>query len=222
MLRTDGERWGSLAQFFHWAIVLLIIAQGAIGLIMVDLPKSPGIIPVYTFHKSLGLTIFALAALRLGWRAFDRRPIEVAGIPPWQHLAARLGHGVLYTLLFAVPLSGWWFDSLSGLRPLYWFGLFEVPHLVAPDKALKDLASQTHEVLFWVLVAVAAGHAGIALVHQFVHRNNVLGRMWPSWLQRHPGAISKREAAGGRDEPANAPPALSALQPRPSSLDPRP
>jgi len=215
MLRTDGERWGSLAQFFHWAIVLLLIAQGAIGLIMVDLPKSPSIIPVYTFHKSLGLTIFALAAMRLAWRAFDHRPVEVTGIPRWQHLAARLGHASLYTLLFAVPLSGWWFDSLSGLRPLYWFGVFQVPHLVAPDKALKDFAAQTHETLFWILAAVAAGHAAVALVHQFVHRNNILGRMWPSWLQPR-GARGERKGAHPVSE--RLPPVHSS----PSPLDPRP
>jgi len=216
MLRSDGERWGSLAQFFHWTIVLLIITQGAIGLVMVDLPKNPGIIPVYTFHKSLGLTIFALAVMRLAWRALDPRPAEVAGIPHWQRVSARLGHALLYTLLFALPLSGWLFDSLSGLRPLYWFGLFEVPHLVAPDKALKDAAAETHEVLFWVLVAVAAGHAAIALVHQFVHRNNVLGRMWPSWLQKR-GARDEREREP-QPAAAMAPPARSF----PSPLDPRP
>jgi len=184
MLRSDGERWGSLAQFFHWAIVVMLLAQGTIGLIMINLPKTPAAIPVYSLHKSLGLTIFALALVRLAWRAADRRPTEPATIAHWQVQAARLGHALLYMLLFAVPLSGWWFDSVSGLRPLYWFGLFEVPHLTAPDKAVKDFASTLHATLFWVLVAVAVGHAGIALVHQFVHRNNVLARMWPTWLQR--------------------------------------
>jgi len=139
---------------------------------------------VFSLHKSLGLTILALAVLRLTWRAFDPRPGEPPDIPHLQVLLARWGHALLYALMFAVPLTGWWFDSLSGLRPLYFFGLFEVPHLVAPDKALKDFASATHETLFWLLIAVATGHAAIAMVHQFAHRNNILGRMWPHWLQR--------------------------------------
>jgi cytochrome b561 len=184
MLRSGIDHWGSLAKFFHWTIVLLIIVQGTIGLTMVALPKGAGVIPVYSFHKSLGLTILTLAVLRLAWRAFDPRPEEPADLPPRQILAARAGHMLLYMLLFAVPLSGWWFDSVSALRPLYWFGLFEVPHLTGPDKALRDIAAETHETLFWVLVAVAAGHAAIALVHQFVNRDNVLGRMWPASLQR--------------------------------------
>ena len=184
MLRSGGNHWGSVAKFFHWTVVLLILVQGTIGLVMVELPKTPSVIPVFSLHKLLGLTILALAVLRLTWRAFDPRPAEPADIPHLQVLLARWGHALLYALLFAVPLTGWWFDSLSGLRPLYFFGLFEVPHLVAPDKALKDLASLTHETLFWLLIAVAAGHATIALIHQFANRNNVLGRMWPDWLQR--------------------------------------
>ena len=184
MLKSASNHWGSLAKFFHWTIVLLILAQGTIGLIMVELPKTPRIIPVFTLHKSLGLTILALAVLRLTWRAFDPRPAEPADVPHLQVQLARWGHALLYALLFAVPLTGWWFDSLSGLRPLYFFGLFEVPHLVAPNKALKDFASLAHETLFWLLITVATGHAVIALVHQFTRRNNILGRMWPNWLQR--------------------------------------
>ena len=184
ILRGDRERWGDLAKAFHWTIVLLILVQGTIGLIMVDLPKRPGVIPVYDFHKSLGLTIFALAVLRLAWRAFDPRPDFPAAVPRRQVSMARAGHALLYALLFAVPLSGWWFDSVAALRPLYWFGLVEIPHLTGPDKELKDSIAELHEILFWVLVAVAAMHAAIALHHQFVVRDNVLGRMWPAWLQR--------------------------------------
>jgi cytochrome b561 len=142
------------------------------------------VIPVYTFHKSLGLTIFALAALRLTWRAFDPRPAEPPGMPRWQVTAAHVGHALLYVLLFAVPLAGWWFDSVSALRPLYWFGLFEVPHLSGADASLKDLARDTHAALFWLLVVVAVGHAAAAFFHQFVSRDNVLARIWPASLQR--------------------------------------
>jgi cytochrome b561 len=186
MLRGDRDHWGSVAKAFHWTIVLLILVQGALGLIMVELPKRPATIAYYDVHKSIGLTVLALVVLRLAWRAFDERPLAPDGMPPRQVLAARVGHGLLYVLLFAMPLSGWWVDSASGLRPLRWWGLFEIPHVGAPDKATQALAEQVHEALFWLLVAVATGHALIALAHQFVSRDNVLGRMWPDALQRHP------------------------------------
>lgn len=178
-LKSDANSWGSLAKFFHWAVVLLILAEGALGLSMVELRKGPGAFVYYDLHKSIGITILVLAVLRLAWRAFDPHPKAVPTMPAWQELAARAGHALLYGLLFLVPLSGWWFDSVEGLRPMRWFGLFEVPHLVAADPNLKHLAHEIHETLFWVLVAVAAGHAAAALVHHFFNKDATLTRMLP-------------------------------------------
>lgn len=189
MLKSSTDRWGSLAKFFHWTTVLLILVQGTIGLIMVDLPKRPNVIPVYNFHKSLGLTILLFATLRLLWRAFDPRPTEPPSVPRWQVLGARAGHALLYLLIFLVPLSGWWFDSVTALRPLYWFGLIQVPPLGGPDPSMPDLkqvAAERHEVLFWCLIVVAAGHAAMALIHHFHDRDDVLRRMLPSRLLKRP------------------------------------
>ena len=182
MLKSGSDHWGSAAKFFHWTTVALILVQGTIGLIMVSLPKQPGVIPVYTFHKSLGLTILMFAALRLIWRAFDPRPGEPPSMPRWQAIGARVGHAVLYALIFLVPLSGWWYDSVAALRPLYWFGLVPIPPLGGPDPAIPDLkaiARDRHEILFWTLIVVAAGHAAFALAHHFKNRDNVLRRMLP-------------------------------------------
>lgn len=183
-LKSDETHWGGLAKFFHWAVVLLILAQGIIGLVMVELPKRPSSIPVYSFHKSLGITILALAVLRLAWRLFDPRPRDVPGMPPWQALAARAGHALLYALIFAVPLSGWLFDSASSLRPLYWFDLVKLPNLTGgKDDAIKAFAEGAHEWLFWALIVVAAGHAAAALAHHFRDRDETLVRMLP-WRVR--------------------------------------
>lgn len=179
-LKGDATHWGSVAKFFHWAIVLLILAQAVIGLVMVELPKRPSSIPVYSFHKSLGITILALAVLRLVWRLFDTRPRDVPGMPHWQALGARLGHALLYVLIFAVPLSGWLFDSASSLRPLYWFNLIPMPNLTGgKNETVEEWAEGAHELLFWVLVLVAAGHAAAALIHHFHNRDETLVRMLP-------------------------------------------
>ncbi len=181
-LKSDAEHWGDLAKLFHWTIVLLLIVQGTLGLYMVDMPKKPAIIPYYNFHKSLGITILILAVLRLAWRAFDRHPQYPTTMPRWQVIAARAGHVLLYALLFLVPLSGWWFDSVSALRPTYFWGLFELPKLGGPDPAipdLKDVAAARHAFLFWTLVLIACGHAATALAHHFVSHDGLLARMLP-------------------------------------------
>lgn len=188
--KSSDQRWGSIARFFHWTIATAIVVMGALGLTMVNLPKRPNIIPLYTFHKSLGLTILLLAALRLLWRLFDRRPADPT-MPNWQLWASRIVHGLLYVLIFAIPLSGWLFDSVSALRPLFWFGLFHVPSLTGgPIPDAKALAHLLHKGLFWLLVAALVLHVGGALKHHFGERDNVLARMLP-WRTRRLSVPSK-------------------------------
>ena len=79
MLRNSAERWGAISQLLHWSIVLLILGLGVIGLVMVELPRSPRWFWVYDLHKSFGLTVLALVTLRLLWRLFAGAPRPVAG-----------------------------------------------------------------------------------------------------------------------------------------------
>jgi cytochrome b561 len=174
------DRWNATAQTLHWLIATLILVQGVLGLVMVSLPKRPSVIVYYTTHKSIGLTIFALAIVRLLWRLFATRRPELPPMPRWQHAVSAATHFALYALIFAVPLSGWLFDSAASLRPLYWWGVLKMPSLTGgPDPALKSFAQSLHETLFWVLVAVAALHVAGALKHHFIDRDDVLRNMLP-------------------------------------------
>ena len=182
-LRNTDARWGGIAQFFHWLIALLIVAQGAIGLTMVELGMTPTKVKVFALHKSIGLTILALALLRLAWRLGQRVPRDPP-MPPWQHVAARVSHFLLYVLIFALPLSGWLFNSAANF-PLEWFGLVHVPSLThGLDPVLKAWALRAHVVLFWILVGVVAVHVAAALWHHFVQRDDVLLRMLPGFGKR--------------------------------------
>ncbi len=179
-LRNEPDRWGAVPQFLHWLIVLLILVQGAIGLVMVDLPRRPSVFAIYNLHKSLGLTILALVILRLAWRLYDRRPVPLP-MPRWQRRAAEAMHAALYVLLFAVPLSGWLFDSSTGLRPLYWWGQVRMPSLTGGglSEAWQHRLATLHETLFWLLIGLAGLHVAAALKHHVIDRNDTLRRMLP-------------------------------------------
>ena len=182
-LKNPVDRWGGVSLTFHWVIVVLLVVMAYLGLTMTDLPTSAHKASVYGLHKSIGLTILVLVVLRLAWRLYAGRPAEVAGMPTWQHRIASLTHAALYVLLFAIPLSGWVINSASGF-PLRWFGLVRVPAIAPRDVALNHLAKETHEVLFWILVATAAAHAAAAIYHHFVQRDATLARMLPrGWLR---------------------------------------
>ena len=175
----NTDRWGATSQLLHWTIAVLILSIGAVGLVMGELPRSPKWFWVYTLHKSLGLTVLALVLVRIAWRLYAGAPPPVEGTPRWQARLASLTHGAIYVLILAMPLSGWLYDSASGLRPFRWFGLAEVPKLSPPHEALADAMHETHELLFWVLIALVIGHAGAALYHHFVRRDATLARMLP-------------------------------------------
>lgn len=178
-LKNPDNRWGAVSQFLHWTIVVLFLAMAVIGLSLDSLPKSPSYFWVFNLHKSVGLTLLALAVIRVAWRVYAGAPAPLASIPGWQLLLARVTHWGLYALIIAQPLSGWLFDSAGGLRPLRWFGLFEVPKLVGPNSELRELARDAHGWIFWALVALVLMHAGAALYHHYFVGDNTLRRMLP-------------------------------------------
>jgi cytochrome b561 len=177
-LRNDSQAWGSVSIALHWLTFLMVVGMAAVGLYMTDLETSPFKIQVYALHKSFGLTVLGLTALRLAWRLFTGRPEPEPGSPRWQDRLASLTHGAMYGLLIAIPLSGWWFNSASGF-PLRWFGLVALPKLGSFNPQLKGLARETHETLFFVLATLVAIHAAAALWHHYRLRDRTLSRMLP-------------------------------------------
>lgn len=176
-LRSTRLQWGSVAKFFHWITALIILGNGVFGLCM-DLAANPmQKINWLALHKSIGLTVLALLLLRLLWRAVDKRPQEDPA-PKWQQLAAHGVHLVLYVLIAAIPLSGWWLNSVAG-KPLQFFKQFNLPNIAAANDELRHLAHATHEYLFWLLIALLVLHVGGALKHHLMDHDNTLRRMLP-------------------------------------------
>ena len=177
---VPGYDWVALT--LHWLIAAAVIGQIALGLWMIEIPKAPAGVRAYWFnlHKSIGLTILALASLRLLWRLYAGTPPTI--IPRWQHRLASVSHVGLYVLLFAVPISGWIMNSAAGF-PLWWFGLFRVPAIASRDHGLHELAESTHEFLFWTLILLVLVHASAALYHHLFQHDATLARMLPrGWL----------------------------------------
>lgn len=177
-LRNTRERYGLVAQLFHWIIVLLVIMQFVLGFMAHGLPISLERLILLARHKSIGITIFVLVVLRLVWRLYSKPP----ALPPSPHrffdTAAHASHGLLYGLLLAMPPVGWLLSSASNLT-VAWFGLFSLPNLVAPDKRLAQIMLLTHESMAWLLLATITVHVLAAFWHHFALRDTVLLRMLP-------------------------------------------
>ena len=176
--------YGPLSICLHWLIAALIFALIGIGFVMRRTEIDPALqFSLYQWHKSLGLTVLALVLVRIGWRLYAGAPRPVPGTPRWQERIAALTHGAIYLLILAMPLSGWLYDSASGLRPFRWFGLVDVPKLSGPDPQVVAVSHAIHEYGFWLLIAVVLAHAGAAFYHHLFQRDATLSRMLPrGWL----------------------------------------
>lgn len=179
--RNTAVRYGFVAQGLHWVIVALLILQITLAGLADDLPLGLDKLAMLARHKSVGITILALAVIRLAWRLIDRPPAPPP-MPRWQHAASRLTHAAFYVLLLVMPVTGWLMSSASNY-PVSWFGFVQLPDLVRPDEGLEHLLEDVHETLAKVLITLAILHAVAALKHQFIDRDGLLMRMLP-WRGR--------------------------------------
>jgi cytochrome b561 len=176
--RNSTQGYGAVAKFLHWSIVILIVAQYLIIESAKEMADGPAKFEAIGLHKSLGMLVLGLAMLRIFWRlASGGKPAPVA-MPNAQRIAAAAGHGLLYLLILAQPLTGWLMSSYGG-RATNFFGLFEFPALAGEDHEAHEFFEEVHEAVFFVLVAVAVLHALAALYHHFVMKDQTLRRMLP-------------------------------------------
>lgn len=183
-------RYAPLAIALHWLMALAILGLIGVGTWMTGLKPSPDKIAIYNWHKWVGLTVLALAAVRIVVRALHPPP-PLPPMPRWQAWAARTTHGGLYALMLAMPLTGWLQNSAAGF-PLSWFGLFRVPALIPRDPADFRFWQSVHEALAWAFVALILVHVGAALKHHCVDRDGLLARMLPAGRRRQASSLPGR------------------------------
>jgi len=178
MIKNTSQQWGLVSLALHWGIALLLLLVIALGLVGQELPLSGDKIKIFVYHKSVGILLLALVLLRIYWKLSQAQPQKAAGITAQQHKMAGIGHRVLYGLMLALPVSGWLLNSAAGF-PFKWMDLFVFPNIPGVGESLKDVFVQVHLYLFYGLITVLAGHIGIALLHHFKLKDEVLTRMLP-------------------------------------------
>jgi len=185
----------AIAKTFHWLIALLIFVLFPLAWVM-DGFSGLQKFQAYNLHKSLGITVLTLMALRLLWRLASPAPGLPSEMPALEQRAAHAGHFLLYLLLFLMPLSGWLMISASD-KPSVLFQFTAFPLLpwigdLPPDqkKYLAAIFRETHVLLSYTLLALVVIHIAAALRHAFLLHDGILSRMLPrSW------GVSKATAA---------------------------
>jgi cytochrome b561 len=173
------QRYTSTAIALHWLIAVLIIGTFTLGLVMTDIPGlTPAKLRYFSWHKWAGVTVLLLATLRLLWRLLHRAPGYPVSMPAWQRHAAHALHGLLYVLIFAVPLSGYFYSLAAGVKVVY-FGLVDLPVLIQPDPGLKSVLKEVHYWLNMLMAGLVGLHVAAALKHLLLDRDGITERMLP-------------------------------------------
>jgi cytochrome b561 len=182
-LGNTQKSYGIIAVALHWLMAVILIALVAVGLYMVALPDvgfDTTKIWLILYHKEFGILVLALVTLRLAWRIINALPRLVEHLPDWQKVVARFVHLCFYGLMFSLPITGWLMSSAAGF-PVSVFGLFYLPDLIPYDDYLFHVFIAIHKWLGYALIPLIAVHAGAALRHHLVLRDDTLRKMFPPW-----------------------------------------
>jgi len=174
---SASSAYSAALRVLHWLTALCMFVVIPLAWYMTSLDRhDPMRGSWFNLHKSIGLTVLLLALIRVVTRLAGSAPPLPQAIPAFEQTLAHIGHGLLYVILFAMPISGY-INSYGGGHPVNWFWLFQIPAVVSQDKALGHLGGRLHEWLAWATYALIAGHVLAVLYHQLVQRIDVLGRM---------------------------------------------
>ena len=183
-LTNTHDRYGGITKTFHWLTALLILTLIPLGWIANELPYDTDAelarkAWLFSLHKTLGVTSFFVALLRILWAMSQPKPGLLHPDRKLESFAAELVHWLLYGALVIVPLSGWISHAAAqGFAPIWWpFGQ-NLP-LVPKSVAVEGFFTGVHEVVTKVLILSLLLHVAGAVKHHVIDRDATLRRMLP-------------------------------------------
>lgn len=166
---SDSLRYSKTMIVIHWLTAVLVLAAWLTAEGGREVAKEPPLL-----HFTLGLAVLALIVPRLILRLAGAAP-DTSARSGWLEIAAKAGHGLLYLLLIALPITGWYTASRMGVTVSF-LGI-ELPALTATVQGRPGLIAELHENAGTLILILAGLHALIAIWHQFVLRDGTLQRM---------------------------------------------
>ena len=166
------QKWSVSSRIFHWiSAVLLLITW----LLMLGYGYNESKVFI-GLHKAFGISVLFWMIARVINRVFTKAPPALP-MPKFQMIISQLTHFALYALLIAMPVTGL-LMSVYGGRPVDMFGLFEIPVFVTPARSMARFYNDVHADIIWPMIVVfTVLHIGASLYHQFLKKDNLIGRM---------------------------------------------
>ena len=176
-LKLPGRLTSAYQHFMalHWSMSWCYLILFGTGLIMVDLSRD---VPIrsglYDFHKGLGVLVLGLLLWRIGllmrvwWKKYTRHAPRFSG-QWWRKFAL---HTLLYSLMLAVPLTGFLLSNSYKSHNVFFLGV-TVPDLFLENEDRVELGRSLHLWLSYTFMAFVILHG--------VDQRKVMLALWRRW-----------------------------------------
>lgn len=164
------------ARIIHWITAAGVLTMVPAGIVMVNIGSGALQNTLFDFHRSMGVVLFVITAVRLMYRFVVPPPPLPSSLPIWQRTLAQSTQGLLYLILLINPLVGWVATSAFG-APISVFNLFVLPPIVAKDQALSEVLFSFHTALGILMAVAIVLHIAGALYHWLIAKDGVFQRM---------------------------------------------
>ena len=189
-IKNTSQDYGTVAKWFHWLTALLfLLAYCAVYYRQwFTEDKTPENWTALQLHLSIGVTIAVIVILRIIWRCMNQNPDPAPG-SRLEHLAAHIGHYLLYAVMIVMPITGY---IGTGVNTEFFF-LFDIPKFES-TALFQSLVSDGLGMTFkefekpidffhkdimgkWLVWILILGHASAAMYHHFVKEDRTLAKM---------------------------------------------
>lgn len=168
MHNDNPHRYGTISRFLHW----LMAAVFAFMLFTATVFKfNENLMPtLMPWHKGFGFLLIILVIIRIIWAIINSKH------RPHGNIVVKLGHIVLYILMFATPFIGLIRQYGHAHGPLKIFGVPVFPAAAEKIDSMIQIGSIAHGKLGWLLFICAAGHIIMTIYHQ-IKGEKIINRM---------------------------------------------
>jgi cytochrome b561 len=173
--RNTANSFGLFSRLLHWTMALAVIAMLALGTVIANMQPDLSTLWLYGLHKTIGIIILSLVVIRLIWHRISPPPPPIGAASAWETRAARAAHVLFYILLIAIPLSGWFASSATGIDVML-FDRWVLPPIAPVSELWEKRGFAVHGVLTKALFGLIIIHVLAALKRQ-IEGDGTLTRM---------------------------------------------
>jgi cytochrome b561 len=174
MSKNNVTRYHPLQVSFHWLVLILVFIAFILGKYMSGLPNDAGKIAPLGAHMILGGITLVVIIARFITRLRLPKPDSATTGNAFLDQIGKLVHYALYVFVFLMTISGMALSLQSGLMPI----VFGSSGVALPVDFFAFTSRMLHGFIAPALVLLIILHAGAALYHQFILKDNLLARMW--------------------------------------------